>query len=390
MRVAVQYNARWHCDRIYLKEASIVSEELICAESPEAWVEEPAAQNVEAPRSNGASEEKPTAEVASSEQEAEAESSTPESDNVQGPSDQEPASPPEAAESAPTAEATVAEEPSESTEEPAKETEPRKRRRRRRRRRRSRSPVAITTPVEVKVIPPKKIIKPLKRGMELEGTVRRIADFGAFIDIGVGTDGLVHISEISPTRIGKVSDVLQEGQQVKVWIKDLDRERNRISLTMIPPGTKTIRNLEEGEIVHGTVTRLVPYGAFVDIGIGREALLHVREMAERYVARPEDVVKVGEELEVRVISVDRRRQRVDLSLKGLRPEPEEPEPETFSEDGGEDEEIPSIIAVALQKALQAEAKAQRRRERRERRHHDDYDEEIEEIISRTLRYRGNN
>jgi len=252
--------------------------------------------------------------------------------------------------------------------------------------------------VEIKVIPPKKIVKPLKRGLELVGTVRRLADFGAFIDIGVGTDGLVHISELSPTRVGKVSDVLQEGQQVQVWIKDLDKEHNRISLTMIPPGTKTIRNLEEGEIVRGKVTRLAPYGAFVDIGVGREAMLHVREMAEGYVARPEDVVQIGEELEARVIAVDRRRQRIDLSLKGLRPNPEPPRPEprprreekaTVTEK--ESDDLPSVMAFAFQKAFGEDFKLENRRNRRpkRRRHNrDDYDEEMEEIISRTLKHRG--
>lgn len=273
----------------------------------------------------------------------------------------------------------------------AGEAESRKKRRRRRRRR---ARVAVAQAVEIKVIPPKKIIKPLKRGMEVTGIVRRLTDFGAFIDIGVGTDGLAHISELSVTRVNKVSDVLQEGQQVTAWIKDLDREHNRISLTLIPPGTKTIRNLQEGEIVRGKVTRLTPYGAFVDIGVGREAMLHVREMAEGYVAKPEDVVQVGEELEARVIAIDRRRQRIDLSLKGLRPEPAQPEPEPvegFDFDYDEEaEEIPSVIALAFQKALGEDFQAEGRRDRRQRRRRrdrDEYDEEMEELLSRTLRYR---
>ncbi|MCS7221522.1 MAG: S1 RNA-binding domain-containing protein [Anaerolineae bacterium] len=275
--------------------------------------------------------------------------------------------------------------------EEARGTEQRKKRRRRRRRR---AQAAVAQPVEIKVIPPKKIIKPLKRGMEVTGVVRRLTDFGAFIDIGVGTDGLAHISELSVTRVNKVSDVLQEGQQVTAWIKDLDREHNRISLTLIPPGTKTIRNLQEGEIVRGKITRLTPYGAFVDIGVGREAMLHVREMAEGYVAKPEDVVRVGEELEARVIAVDRRRQRIDLSLKGLRPEPVQPEPEPVTEfdldDDEETEEIPSVIALAFQKALGEDFQDEKRRDRRQkrrRRDRDEYDEEMEEILSRTLRYR---
>ncbi len=166
------------------------------------------------------------------------------------------------------------------------------------------------------------MVKLLSVGQELQGTVRRITEFGAFVDIGVGRDGLIHISELSTTRIAKVTDVLQEGQQVTLWIKKLDRDRNRISLTMIEPGKRTIRDLQVGEVVEGTVTRILPYGAFIDIGVGRDALLHVREMSNGFVAKPEDVVKVGDTVNVRILEVARRRNRIDLSMKGLREEPE--------------------------------------------------------------------
>lgn len=166
------------------------------------------------------------------------------------------------------------------------------------------------------------VVKLLSVGQALQGTVKRITEFGAFVDIGVGRDGLVHISELSTTRVAKVSDLLKEGQEVTLWIKKLDRDRNRISLTMIEPGKRTIRDLQVGEVVEGTVTRILPYGAFIDIGVGRDALLHVREMAEGFVAKPEDVVKPGDAVEVRIIEIARRRNRIDVSMKGLRPEPE--------------------------------------------------------------------
>jgi predicted RNA-binding protein with RPS1 domain len=173
----------------------------------------------------------------------------------------------------------------------------------------------------IRVIPPKKVVKVLSVGMESPGVVRRVADFGAFVDIGVGTDGLVHVSEMSVSRVAKASDLLKEGDEVTVWIKELDRDRNRISLTMVAPGTKTVRDLQEGDVVRGKVTRVVPYAAFVDVGVGREGMLHIREMAEGYVKRVEDVVNIGDEVEVRIIGLDRRRQRIDLSVKGLVPEP---------------------------------------------------------------------
>jgi predicted RNA-binding protein with RPS1 domain len=178
----------------------------------------------------------------------------------------------------------------------------------------------------------RRVVRTLSIGQELRGKVKRTTDFGAFVDIGVGRDGLLHISELAVGRVNKVTDVVQAGQEVTVWIKKLDRERNRISLTMISPDTKTIRDLQEGDIVEGTVTRIVPYGAFVDIGVGRDALLHIREMSTGYVKRPEDVVQVGDRIETRLLSVSRRRKRIDLSLKGVHPEPEpEPEPEPMPE-----------------------------------------------------------
>ncbi|MCC7355620.1 MAG: S1 RNA-binding domain-containing protein, partial [Anaerolineae bacterium] len=156
------------------------------------------------------------------------------------------------------------------------------------RRRRPPRPKGDYAPVQI--IPPTKNVKTRTVGMELEGRVKRLADFGAFIDIGVGRDGLVHVSEVSVKRITKINDVLNVGDTVKVWIKELDRTKNRISLTMISPDTRTIHDLNEGDLVTGTVTRLAPYGAFIDIGVERDGMLHVKEMGNGYVAKPEDVV----------------------------------------------------------------------------------------------------
>jgi transcriptional accessory protein Tex/SPT6 len=208
------------------------------------------------------------------------------------------------------------------------------------------------------------VVRMLSVGQQVKGKVKRITEFGAFVDIGVGRDGLVHISELSAKRVGKVSDVLQEGQEVMLWIKKLDRDRNRISLTMIEPGKRTIRDLQKGEVVEGTVTRILPYGAFIDIGIGRDALLHVREMGEGFIAKPEDVVQPGQMVEVRVIEIARRRSRVDLSMKGLRPEPEvqqsasnsnsrsqpEPEPEPEVADDFADVEVLTPMQLAFKRA----------------------------------------
>ena len=236
----------------------------------------------------------------------------------------------------------------------------------------------------------------LSVGQEVTGTVKRTTEFGAFVDIGAGRDGLIHISELAVGRVNKVADVLKDGQQVTAWIKKLDRKRNRISLTLISPGTKTLKDLKEGEIVPGTVSKIMPYGAFIDIGVGTDALLHIREMSNGYVNKPEDVVKAGEALEARIISVDRRRRRIDLSLKGLRDEPEvesaqpqilqESEAEESLNDPYADVEVLSPMELAFKRAMEAEgievnvqkagkrAKAGKKRTRAIQ----------EEIISRTL------
>ena len=250
-------------------------------------------------------------------------------------------------------------------------------------------------------------VRILAVGQQVDGTVKRIADFGAFVDIGVGRDGLIHISELSVRRVGKVTDVLAEGQEVTAWIKKLDRDRNRISLTLIDPNTKTIRDLNKDDLVKGTVTRILPYGAFVDIGIGRDALLHVREMGVGYVAKPEDVVKVGDEIESRIIELSRRRGRVDLSLKGLRDEPEqlpaaqtdmsryqqvnsrrpqEPEAAPEVEDSFEDVEVLSPMELAFKRAMEAEGmELNVNRKKQGKRNRRDNNRSLQdEIVARTL------
>ena len=262
---------------------------------------------------------------------------------------------------------------------------------------------------QVKVIQPKKIVKKLAIGMELEGTVRRLADFGAFVDIGVGRDGLVHVSEMSQRRVAKPEDIVSVGDKVKVWIKDLDKANNRISLTMIPPGTKRIRDLQVDEIVKGKVTRILPYAAFVDIGVGRDAMLHVREMSWGFVKRPEEVVKVGDEIEAKIIKLDKRRGRIDLSLKAMQPEPENTAPERpptgernfskprknsqrgkkrelISYSSDDEDDAPSALALALQKALGDELPTTGRK-KKSRREKQRMKSEIDEIIERTLSYR---
>ena len=118
---------------------------------------------------------------------------------------------------------------------------------------------------------------------------------------------MLHVSEMGQKRVAKPSDVLAMGQEVTCWIKELDKDRDRISLTLLSPDTRTIRDLKVDEVVRGTVTRLASFGAFVDIGIGYDAMVHVKEMTHGYVRIPGDVVQVAQEIEAQVLKVDRRR-----------------------------------------------------------------------------------
>lgn len=244
----------------------------------------------------------------------------------------------------------------------------------------------------------KKVVR-LSVGQELTGKVKQVTDFGAFVDIGAGRDGLVHISELSVGRVTNVKEVVEEGQSVTVWIKRLNRERNRISLTMIPPDTRTIRDLQEGEVVEGVVSRMVPYGAFINIGVGTDALLHVREMGNNYVEKPEDVVEIDEKLEVRIMTVNRRRRHIDVSIKGLREEPEGDEAEATDGEASSEEdsdsqvvdkfeniEVLSPMELAFKRAMEAggeEVALPKPTRRRKRRQHRARSEQAD-IIQRTL------
>ena len=248
-------------------------------------------------------------------------------------------------------------------------------------------------------IPPRKVIKTIVVGQEVEGVIKRVTDFGAFVDIGVGRDGLVHVSEMATGRVAKASDVVKEGDQVTVWIKELDRQQNRISLTMVAPGTVTVNDLSEGTVVTGKVTRIERYGAFVDIGVGRDGMLHVKEMGHGFVEKPESVVKIGDEIEVKIITVDRQRGRVDLSIKDLLPPPEGALGAESAGAGGAGEEWPaeeeeveftSPFELAFQEAQQSD-KGKRRRGRKKKSRRWDWDEdEDEDIISRTFAHHQKN
>ncbi len=156
------------------------------------------------------------------------------------------------------------------------------------------------------------------------GTVVKTSLAGALIDIGIEKPSVIHISQIvSPNEkepIKRVEDILHVGQKVEVWVRRA--KPDHIELTMIKPLDLEWREIKKDMIVKGTVVRLEKFGAFVDIGAERPALVHVSEMTHGYVRSPSDVVKEGDIIEAQVLEVDRRKKQIKLSMKALQPEPE--------------------------------------------------------------------
>jgi small subunit ribosomal protein S1 len=155
-------------------------------------------------------------------------------------------------------------------------------------------------------------------GAVLDGTVQRLTDFGAFIDIG-GVDGLVHVSEIAWHRVGHPSEALQVGDNVQVKVIKLDRDNERISLsikeTQEGPWQQVARKIQADDVVKGEVKRLVSFGAFVEVYPGVEGLVHISQISHRHIGTPSEVLKEGEEVQVKVLDIQPDQKRISLSIK---------------------------------------------------------------------------
>jgi ribosomal protein S1 len=193
-------------------------------------------------------------------------------------------------------------------------------------------------------------LQDLKPRTHLTGKVTRLELFGAFVDVGLGHEGLVHISMLKREPVNRVEDVLQLGQTVEVWVHRVDPVGNRLELTMIQPLAYEWRELKPGVRARGRVVKIEPFGAFVDIGAERPGLVHVSEMSADYVSRPEDVVHVGDEIDVAVLDVDRKKRQIKLSMKAAAAPVQVEEPEV-------EEPLATAMELALRKALQSEEPA---------------------------------
>lgn len=202
----------------------------------------------------------------------------------------------------------------------------------------------------------------LKRKTKLSGTVTRLELYGAFINVGLETNALIHISKLGKEHVNRVSDVLSVGQQVTVWVEKVDPDRKQIMVTMIEPLGVEWRDLKNGQVYTGTITRLENYGAFVNIGAEREGLVHISELSHDYVKQPNEVVNIGDEVKVQVLGFSKRKRRIDLSMKALIEKPAvaqaaapvmqaEVVEYAFDEEEESDEDVPTAMEYALRRAF---------------------------------------
>lgn len=233
--------------------------------------------------------------------------------------------------------------------------------------------------------------------MKIKGKVSRLELYGAFIDIGVGTNALIHISKLGKDHVNRVSDVLQVGDDVTVWVDKVNPDQGQIMVTMVEPLAVDWSDLKKGQTYTGTVARLENYGAFIDIGAEREGLVHISEISHDYVKHPSEVLSVGDEVQVEVLDFNRRKRRIDLSIKNLQEKPEDTstvieEPSIVEDDDFEEEleEVPTAMEVALRRAMgdepvdaaiEGQKKRNRKKDRKQKRQ-----QAQDDLLNRTLQF----
>src|SRR3954464_9920326 len=203
------------------------------------------------------------------------------------------------------------------------------------------------------------ILGKLEPGLIVEGKISNIVDFGAFVDLD-GIDGLIHISELSWSHVNHPSEVVSIGDTVRIKVLDIDRDRQRISLglkqTQEDPWQRVVSTHRQGDVLEGTVTKVVAFGAFVQILPGVEGLVHISELAQHHVESPAEVVRPGDELKVKILEVDDSRRRLSLSVKRVEGQ-ELPTREVTDDVIIEDAEAPEDLAPPAEAEAAPEAEA---------------------------------
>ncbi|MBN1149206.1 MAG: S1 RNA-binding domain-containing protein [Anaerolineales bacterium] len=226
----------------------------------------------------------------------------------------------------------------------------------------------------------------VQRKTKFSGTVIKTTLAGAVIDVGLEVPGVVHISQLQAEPVNRVEDVLQPGQQVEVWVRHVVPKKKRLELTMIKPLDLEWREIAKDMVIKGKVTRLEKFGVFVDIGAERPGLVHISEMTHDYIKKPDEVVKEGDEIEVKVLNVNRQKKQIKLSMKALElPVVKQVEKLAPANVGGEakDEPVPTAMEMAMREAMERSREQQdesvKGKEKKPRSAN-----ELEKILSRTL------
>jgi len=251
-------------------------------------------------------------------------------------------------------------------------------------------------------------IKEIKNKMYFKGKVVKTTLAGALVDIGIDTPGMVHISQLQKAPVKRVEDVIHEGDEIDVWVRRVSPKKGRIELTMIKPLGLEWGEIKKDMVITGKVIRLEKFGAFVDIGAERPGLVHISEMTHEFIRTPGDVVKEGDEVEVKVLDVIKQKKQIKLTMKALQEKPEEVVKTTIEKMDKREQHareqvkeaepkeevkeapIPTAMEMALREAMGRKGVDEVKvlAEKKKRRKSSEANQELETIYSRTLKTRS--
>jgi len=183
-----------------------------------------------------------------------------------------------------------------------------------------------------------RVLGKLEIGQQVKGKVSRIIDFGAFVDLG-GIDGLIHISQLSWSRVKHVSEIINEGDEITAVVIDLDKDKNKVSLSLRDRINDPWQNINErykiGDVITGTVLRVVQFGAFVEIEPGLDGLLHISQISTAHVKKTSDVIAVGDVVTAKIHDINAEKKRISLSIRELMRNPKNAEEQEEQEEQNE-------------------------------------------------------